>query len=97
MAGNHNSGPKKEKPFRDALNMEIAAAGEDRRILRVIARHLLKNAADGDLPSIKEVADRLDGKPAQESVLSGDAENPLEVHQTIELVDGSSDSSTQEA
>jgi hypothetical protein len=60
-------GGRKDKPFRDALRMELAALGEDDpRALRGIARNLLKIAASDDgLPAIKEIADRLDGKPAQ--------------------------------
>jgi hypothetical protein len=56
-------GKRKEKQFLDALNMEIAAT--DGRALRSIALKLLEKAQDGDMTAIKEVADRLDGKPAQ--------------------------------
>ena len=62
----------KDKPFREALRMELAAFGEnDPRGLRGLARKLLASAAEGDntLAAIKEVADRLDGKPAQESTV----------------------------
>ncbi len=60
-AGSQN----KDKPFRDALRMEVAASGEDHKALRVIARKLLDSAQDGDIQAIKEVADRLDGKVSQ--------------------------------
>jgi hypothetical protein len=33
--------------------------------LRAIARKLLERALEGDLQAIREIADRLDGKPAQ--------------------------------
>lgn len=58
--------PNKDKPFRDALRMEIAEAGDDRKRLRRIANALLSKAEEGDVQAIKEVGDRLDGKPAQE-------------------------------
>ena len=35
------------------------------RQLRAIARKLLERALEGDLQAIREIADRLDGKPAQ--------------------------------
>ena len=62
-------GTLKEKPYREALRMEIAAA-EDFRGLRAIARAHLEKARSGDMPAIKELADRLDGRPAQESNVS---------------------------
>ena len=54
----------RQKPFADALRMEICA-GNDPRQLRAIARKLFEKALDGDLQAIREIADRLDGKPAQ--------------------------------
>jgi hypothetical protein len=57
------SGSKPE-PFADALRMEICA-GNDPRHLRAIARKLVEKALDGDLQALREVADRLDGKPTQ--------------------------------
>jgi hypothetical protein len=39
--------------------------GNDHRILRAIARKLIEKGLDGDLPSIREIADRLDGKCTQ--------------------------------
>jgi hypothetical protein len=54
----------RQKPFADALRMEICA-GNDPRHLRAIARKLLEGALDGDLQAIREIADRLDGKCVQ--------------------------------
>jgi hypothetical protein len=68
-------GRAKEKPFTDALRMEIAAAGEDHKALRAIARNLLMLAQIPNkdaLPAIATVADRLEGKPAQESTVTID-------------------------
>lgn len=66
MAGNANSGRRAEKPFRDALRMEIAEAGENSRALRNIAKKLIAQAEAGDMQAIKEFADRLDGKAVQQ-------------------------------
>ena len=95
MAGRPLGAQNKDKPFRDALRMELAALGEDDpKALRGLARKLLQSAADGDnsLAAIREVADRLDGKPAQ--AIANDDEafqvilQPL-VRQIIDPKDGS--------
>lgn len=53
--------------------MELAALGDDDpKALRGLARKLLSIASSDDgLPAIKEIADRLDGKPAQAVEMSG--------------------------
>ena len=61
------------KPFAEALKMELAAAGENHKKLREIAKNLIDIAAkpgEAALPAIIAVADRLDGKPAQDSTLT---------------------------
>ena len=55
----------REKPFNDALR--IALRGDPLR-LRRIAERLADKAEEGDLAAIREIADRLDGKPAQQVV-----------------------------
>lgn len=83
MAGNANSGRKQEKPFRDALKLELAKLqDDDQRGLRKIARSLIENAEGGDLQAIKELADRVDGKVPQ--AISGDEDNPLTMVHRIE-------------
>ena len=52
--------------------MELAAAGEDMKALRGIARKLIANATAGEMTAINAIADRLDGKPAQESTVTID-------------------------
>lgn len=79
MAGNANSGRRQEKPFADALRMELAAAGDDHKALRLIARKLIENAQEGKLDAIRELADRTDGKVAQ--AIIGDASaDPISVN-----------------
>lgn len=74
-------GGRKEKPFRDALNMELKEAGEDRPKLRAIAQSLLAQASQGNIAAIKEVADRLDGKVPQ-AIVGDIDESPIEVKLT---------------
>lgn len=71
------SGPR-DKPFRDALRMELAAAGEDHKALRLIARNLIQLAASGDMQAIREIADRTDGKVAQ--AIENGENGPLELN-----------------
>lgn len=66
--------------------MEIAAAGEDHKALRGIARNLIAIAGTPEgLGAIKEIADRLDGKVPQ-GIEGGDDDNPIKVLQRIERV-----------
>jgi hypothetical protein len=53
----------KPKPFTDMLRVALLSGGGRR--LRVIADKLTEMAEGGDLQAIKEVIDRLDGKPTQ--------------------------------
>jgi len=73
VKGRSGTNKGKDKPFRDALRMEIAALGEDDpKALRGLARNLLTLASGADgLQAIREIADRLDGKPAQAVEMSG--------------------------
>jgi hypothetical protein len=62
-----------ERPFTNILNDEIAAAGDDYLALRKIARNLIKQAQRNTLqalPAITAIADRLDGKPMQQTTLT---------------------------
>ena len=52
----------RQKPFNSALLVELRS---DPLALRRIAAKLIGRAEEGDLAAIREVADRLDGKPVQ--------------------------------
>jgi hypothetical protein len=77
QSGNPGGRPK-TKPFKEALLMEAKAAerGEPCEAkpgsLRWNARKLLEL---GEVPAIKELADRLDGKVAQ-AIVGGDEDDP---------------------
>jgi hypothetical protein len=71
MAGGRPVGSiNTQRPFADALRMELAAAGDNQRALRAIARNLIAIASSGEpiaLQAIREIADRTDGKARQTS------------------------------
>ena len=71
-------GQQRDKPYREALRMELAAAGEDMKRLREIAKVHIEKAAAGDMQAIKELADRLDGRPAQILEHAGADGGPIE-------------------
>ena len=54
-------GQQRDKPYREALRMELAAAGDN---MKKTALHIARCEA-GDMQAIKDLADRLDGRPAQ--------------------------------
>jgi len=69
VKGRSGTNKGKDKPFAEALRMELKAVKDsDPKSLRAIARNLIGRAANDDkdaVAAIKEIADRLDGKPAQ--------------------------------
>jgi hypothetical protein len=87
MAGNNGvrRGEQRDKPFREALRMEIAAAGENFKRLRVVARALLAKAETGDVSAIREIGDRLDGKPAQALEHTGADGGAIELDHMVDV------------
>lgn len=88
MAGNANSGRRQEKPFRDALMIAIKERTEakDGRGLRKIAENLLDLAEKSELAAISALADRLDGKPAQQVDLGNADEEGFKIVGRIENI-----------
>lgn len=69
MAGNENSGSKREKLVREALMLAAKRVHEgdpEGRIkLNVAAARIMELAVEGDIQAFKEIADRIDGKAQQ--------------------------------
>lgn len=79
MAG-RPKGAWSEKRFREALQAAVTEDGTDgQKRLRNIAEKLVVAAETGDITAIREVADRLDGKPAQAIVGGGEDDEPIRV------------------
>jgi hypothetical protein len=73
--GNQNA--RKGKLFYDALR--VALVQEDKKKLRTITEKLVKSAENGEPWAIKEVMDRIDGKPVNTTELSGTDNTPLKL------------------
>jgi hypothetical protein len=76
-SGNPNGRPKSHKLFKDALTLAIKRTSGDKQEIAYIAEALVDKAKTGDVPAIREIADRLDGKATQ--TIGGDDENPLNI------------------
>ena len=89
-------GQQRDKIYREALRLELAdmSEGVDLKKLRQIARAHIEKAASGDMQAIKDLADRLDGRPAQILEHSGPDSEPItkivneivHVHETREEI-----------
>jgi hypothetical protein len=79
--GNQNG--KKGKLFYDALR--VALMQEDHKRLRNITDKLVKAAENGDAWAVKEIMDRMDGKPVQATEISGTDGAPMDLR-LIEFV-----------
>lgn len=80
--GNNNGG--KGKDGLRALEMALEhypevpeAIGKIKTLIRMWQPIIEKAFVEGDLAAMKEINDRLDGRPAQSVTLAGDSENPL--------------------
>lgn len=74
QSGNPNGRPK-SKPFREAIQRALEEAGDDKKALQAVATALVGKAMMGDVPAIKELADRMDGKVAQ-AIIGGEEDDP---------------------
>ena len=70
-------GRRQEKPFADALRMELVAYGEDHKALRLIARKLIDAAVEGKMDALVELANRTDGKVPQGIIGGGEGDAPF--------------------
>ena len=73
--GNKNA--VKNRPWADAINRAVLA--NDGRRLRAIAEKLLVLAEAGDVSALRELGDRLDGKPKQQIEATGADDGPLRI------------------
>jgi hypothetical protein len=89
--GNENR--RKGTRWHDALNKALArytsATVKPGEALDRIAIKIVQAAVEkGDRDAINEIANRLDGKPAQGITIGGEEDNPVKVNHRIEFIDG---------
>jgi len=80
--GNKNAATTK-RPWAEAIAraLELHRPVDQRVHLDALAKSLVAEAMSGDISALREIGDRLDGKPKQQMELSQDPENPLfDVH-----------------
>lgn len=71
VKGRSGTNKGKAKPWQDALRLAVQRVGEDNRPrLLLIAEKCVEAALEGKMDAIREIGDRLDGKPAQESTVT---------------------------
>ena len=85
--GNQNA--VKAKLFHDALKRALARSGKSvDGGLNKVCDQLVTAALAGEQWAIKEIADRIDGKPAQ--IIGGDPETPVFVDSVVRQIVSSS-------
>ena len=72
-SGNPGGKSKTQGEWRDAIRMALYETDKVDRIkkIRKLARVLVQKAEQGDVAALKEIGDRIDGKPAQSIEASG--------------------------
>lgn len=81
--GNQNAA-KPGKLFADTLRRVLLV--NDGEKLRALAEKLVERALEGDTTALKEVADRIDGKPKQQTEISGPDGSAVPHSVTVEFV-----------
>lgn len=86
--GNQNA--RKAKVWTQAIQRVLERGSrKDYELLDQLAQALIDKAMEGDLQALKELGDRLEGKPGQSVEVIGDPENPLETRWTVTFVNPS--------
>ncbi len=64
-APKNNKGYKSDKQWRDAIQLAVHRLASDGKTkhLDLLAMRLVKAGAEGDVAALREIGDRLDGKP----------------------------------
>lgn len=82
-------GVKPDKLMHSALCLALHRAavdadGQPTKKLALVAAKLVEVAIDGDIPAIKEIFDRVDGKVPQTTRLTGADDGPIEIEDNRE-------------
>ena len=83
QSGNPNGRPKAGLAFTDQLRLELARRDRDGVTrLRKIAAALVDKAEAGDVQAIREIADRVDGRPPMLSPEDQVGQRPIVIEMT---------------
>ena len=84
--GNQNAA--KAKVWHGAIMRALRAESATDRLeaLDDIAQKLIQACRDGDLPALRELGDRLDGKPGQQIILTGAEGGAVQVEEVRRTV-----------
>ena len=87
QSGNPKGRPKVGKTLTEQLRKVLAEKTPDGVTkAEAIARKLVDLALEDSVPAIKELFDRLEGKPPQRLEHAGDLENPIRAITTVEII-----------
>lgn len=82
-------GVKSDKIWRDAIHRAVKERRDGKgkpQALETLARKLVAVAMEGDVSALKEIGDRLDGKPTQATEITGKDGQPIPV--SLEVIFG---------
>lgn len=87
-----NSNARKGTMWRDAIHKALT---QDRSALERLAKRLISMAEEGDMTAMKEIGDRLDGKPMQSHEVGGPDGGSIPTLIEMVIVDPHEDSDSQ--
>ena len=88
--GNNNG--SKGRPWTDAIKRALARRSDTvEGGLNDLADTFIEAVANGDAWAIKELGDRMDGKPPQTNVLEGSEDSPIVVRKEVGFVSPTTD------
>lgn len=95
--GNKNG--SKNAPWRSAIERALAKRSrvDQHEALDQLAEKFLSLCDGGDVSAMRELGDRLEGKPKQQIVATGIEDGPIESKITVELVNASARSNPETA
>jgi hypothetical protein len=84
--GNNYAG--KAKRWSDAIDRALSKRGRNDALLALddLAEKLLAKCDEGDMTALKELGDRIEGKPTQSVDVGGQSDNPLVTEIVLKVV-----------
>lgn len=77
-----NLNQSKGKPWQQALKLALSRKGGNlTKGLEAVADQVVKKAYEGDWTAIQEIANRVDGKPAQQQIVTGEDGGPVQIEE----------------